>query len=271
MKKTFIILTLLLSLSSCLEKKEVNKDEFEERLAEYVYEDNRFDPIAYISNPKKTDTICISEISKAKNDIKKEGISFIQEVGFSYGINRYNKELKELCKQKGLIHKIEFKRCMALRLSCYSLYMDKALMEKFGTDFKEKMHKEADSLFLINAVNKTISYGDLDDRPRLPNEKERKSNDLGYVYVQNPEIKIESTKWDELPFMDIDFVVHKDSTISDFNVNNFVARGNDRFKKELFNLTVNKIKTDYPIWIPGSIKGIPLKSNNNVRVHFIKK
>lgn len=277
MKYKIAIIILIIFLNSCIENKRKidsanNTSEFEEEFVEDKFE--KFDPIAYVSSPAKTDKLCLSAIEKAKADIKKGGIVFTQAAGFGFGHNRYEAELKELCKQKGLKYDIDLIGCVVFEgqtQGCYGAYMDKILSEKYGADFKKEMHQKADSLFLVNAVNKTIYYGDLDNRPRLPTEKKRSSDDLGYVYVKNSEIKIKSNKWDDLPFMDIDFIVHKDSTISDFNVSNFVAKGNDRFKTELFNLAVNKIKTDYPVWIPGSINGIPLKSDNNIRIHFNKK
>jgi hypothetical protein len=272
MKQTFIILISLVLFNSCLENKKELNDENDVSDLEKEFE--QFDPIAYVSNPAKTDELCISEIEKAKTDIKKEGIVFTQVVGFLFGHNRYENELKELCKQKGLKYDIDLIGCVVFEgqtQGCYGAYMDKALSEKYGSNFKENMHQKADSLFLVNAIDRTVYYGDLDNRPRLPSENKRNSDDLGYVYFENSEIKIESNKWNDLPFMDIGFIVHKDSTISNFNVSNFVAKGNNKFKTDLFNLAVNKIKTEYPIWIPGSIKGILLESDNNIRIHFRKK
>lgn len=277
MKYKIAIIISIVFLNSCIENKRKidnvnNTSQFEEEFVEDKFE--KFDPIAYVSNPAKTDKLCLSAIEKAKADIKKGGIVFTQAAGFGFGHNRYEAELKELCKQKGLNYDIDLIGCVVVKgqtQGCYGAYMDKILSEKYGSDFKENMYKKADSMFLVNAIDKTVYYGDLDNRPRLPTEKKRNSDDLGYAYFENLEIKTKSNKWKDLPFMDIHFIVHKDSTISNFSVSNFVARGNDKFKTELFNLAVNKIKADYPIWVPGSIKGISLKSENNIRIHFAKK
>ncbi len=267
MKKTFIILIFLLSLFSCLEKKEEQNDEFE--IAEFKNE--RFDPIAYVSNPDKTDSLCISEINKAKSDIEKEGIAFTQIIRFLSGHYRYDKELKELCKQKGLVHKIDLMGC-SIRRSCYGAYMDKVLIEKFGSDFKENMHKKADSLFLQNVIkNKiTVQYWDCDERPRLPSEKERTSDYIPYLQVENVKIKQGNAQYNDWPFFDLGFTVEKDSTISGFYSRNYVSnfKENEVIEKKLFEIAVKHIKKNYPIWVPGTIKGIQVKTDNNVRMHF---
>ena len=273
MKKTFVILILINLLFSCKENEKTNTDE--KVVAEFENQPEKFDPIAYVSNPNKTDTLCLSEIEKAKSDIKKEGIVKTQAVVFLYEHNRNENELKELCKSKGLKYDIDLIGCVVFEgqtQGCYGSYMDKVLAENFGQNFKENMHKQADSLFLDNVIKENIAvqYWDCDERPRLPNEKERSSDYIPYVTVKNIEIKQGDQQHNDWPFFDLGFIVQKDSTISNFYVSNYVPnfKENENIENELFRIAVKHLKDNYPIWVPGKINGIQVKTDNNVRIHF---
>jgi hypothetical protein len=230
--------------------------------------------LAYVENPNSSDFTCINEVKRAKIDIANGKIIFSQNAGFLYGQIRYEEELRNLCKDNGLIFDFELMGCEVIEnqtQGCYGLYMDNLILQKFGNNFKKKMHSKADSLFLVNAVNKTVYYGDLDERPRLLSETERHGDGLGIFYVESTKIRIMGNKVGDIPFMDIEFIVDKDSTISNFKVNNFVSDSSENFKEELFELAVSELKSNYPIWVPGKINGIALKSDNNVRIHFANK
>lgn len=141
MKKTFVILILLTIFISCVEDKKQPIAEIEDSNLENEYVE--FDPIKYVSNPEKTDTLCISEINRTKDEIKTNGIAFTQEAGFLYGHNRYEKELEELCKKYGLNYEIDLIGCVVFEgqtQGCYGAYMDKVLADKYGLDFKKQMH-----------------------------------------------------------------------------------------------------------------------------------
>lgn len=273
MRKTFVILILFSFLFSCTEKKKEHNDE--KSISELQDEYEKFDPIAYVSNPAKTDSLCISEINKAKSDIENEGIVFTQAVGFLFGHNRYEKELEKLCEEKGLKYDIDLIGCVVFEgqtQGCYGAYMDKALSEKYGSDFKKNMHKKADSIFLENAIKNKIAieYWDCDERPRLPNEKERTSDYIPYLKVENIKIKRGDKQHNDWPFFDLGFIVEKDSTISGFYSRNYVSnfKENQVIEKELFEIAVKHIKKNYPIWVPGIINGIQVRTNNNLRIHL---
>lgn len=276
MKKTFVILISLTILNSCVENKKKSIGEIEVSNSEKDYVE--FDPIKYVSNPEKTDTLCISEINRAKNEIEKNGIAFTQEVGFLYGHNRYEKELKELCEQKGLNYEIDLRGCVVFEgqtQGCYGAYMDKIIADKYGADFKKIMHKKADSIFLQNVIknNTAVYYGDCDERPKLPSEKSRSSDYIPNVEVENLDIKEDKSEYGGWPFFDVGFIVEKDSTINSFYINYFFEglESNKKYKNELFELAKNHLKKNYPTWVPGIINGTQVRTDNNVRIHLIKE
>ena len=271
-----IIWVCFLLFSSCNR----NREQSDNTVKIYDWDDeivSDFKPknmIKYISEPEKTDCSCIEDIHKAKSDIANGKLVFSEKAGLGFGHFRYERELKELCNQMGLTYNIDLIGCVIIvgqTYGCYTAYMDKILFEKYGPNFKTDLHNKADSLFLLNAIQGTVSYMDLDNSPKLPNESNTTNDFSSIAQVENPDVIFKSDNWDESPFMDIGFIVHKDSTISDFRLRSFVSKGNDKYQKELFDIAVKKIKLEYPIWIPGSINDIPLQSTNNVRIHFYRK
>jgi hypothetical protein len=232
--------------------------------------------IVYVNNPNNEDTLCISEIKKAQKDIAQGKIFFTFRFGIgSLGL-RYKNELKQLCKQNGL----EFKKipfgCISYEgqtQGCYCDYMDKKIIEKYGLDFKENLCKKADKLFLENADlnNKVVASGYCDERPRLPSQKKRKSDYLTTIIVKDLDIK--KTKYDDWPFIDVGFIINKDSTIEEFDRTNYDPRfyKEDKLKPILSDIAIEHIKKNYPIWVPGKINGVRLRTHNSVRIYFKKE
>lgn len=260
MKKICVLLVLFFFICSCSEKKENN---------------GKIDPIAYVTNPAKTDILCISEIDKAKAEIAKEGVVFIQTVGLFYGHLRYENELQTLCKEKGLKYDVEVMSCVVFEdqtQGCYGAYMDKVLADKYGANFKNHMHKKADSVFLKNVVENDIAVKqwNCDIKPKLPTENERSSNFSPYVEVKKVKVKEGDTEYNDYPFFDLGFIVHRDSTISGFYSDHFVSnfKENEIIQNQLYEIAVKYVKDNYPIWIPGIINGVPVKTDHNVRLYF---
>lgn len=231
----------------------------------------------YISNPNSDDTLCINEIKKAKEDVSNGKVVFTQQVGFLYGFIRYEKELEQLCKEKGLVYEVELISDVIFEgqtQGCYGMYMDKIIEEKYGANFKEMMHQKADSLFLenIQKQNEAVQYWDCDERPRLPNEKERKNDYLCTIFVKDINIKKSNEQYGGWPFFDFGFTIEKDSTISRFYIGSWVPEleENDKYKDTLSIITAQYILDNYPIWIPGKIDGEIVRTENNVRI-FLKK
>ena len=106
----------------------------------------------YVLNPDSNDSLCINNIKRAKEDISKGKIVFTQQVGFLFGHLRYEAELKLLCKEEGLYYEVDLITDVIFEgqtQGCYGYYMDNIIKEKYGDDFKSKLHKKADSLSLI--------------------------------------------------------------------------------------------------------------------------
>ncbi len=264
----FVFILTILFLSSCSEKSNVNNISEKQSLPLFN---------SYINNPKETDTLCINEIERAKKDLKQGFIVFTQSVGFGTGQLRYEKELNELCKTKGLVLGVDMIGCVIMRgqtQGCYGDYMDKIISEKFGDNFKQKLHIKADSLFLANCItqNKVVKYWDCDERPRLTSEKERTSDELPSIEVTDIDIIKDESDNGGWPFFDLNFVVELDSSINKFDYSNYVAElnQNEKYKDKLFKIAVSYLKNKYPVWVPGKIKGIPVRTSNNVRIHFEK-
>ena len=50
-----------------------------------------------------------------------------------------------------------------------------------------------------------------------------------------------------------------------------VVQSVEKYKNELYDIVVKHIKENYPIWIPGKVSGIPVRTYNNVRIHIMKE
>ncbi len=231
----------------------------------------------YVLNPDSSDLLCIDEINRAKEDISNGKIVFTQQVGFIFGFLRYEDELKLLCKEEGLYYEVDLISDDIIEgqiQGCYGYYMDNFISENYGNDFKAKLHKKADSLYLVNVnkQNKAVEYYDCDERPRLPNESKRTTDYIQSIKITEPNIQKQEGEYGGWPFFDLGFIVEKDSTITSFYINNYVAKHNEneKYKNELFDIVVKHIKENYPIWVPGKILGTPVRTDNNVRIHIMK-
>jgi hypothetical protein len=274
MKKIFYLLILLPILCSCNDQKKETVIENNE--VELIQDERVFNPIAYVANPEPTDELCISDINKAKSDINENGIVFTQAVGFLFGHKRYEDELKKLCKEKGLKYDLDLIGCVQMdgqTQGCYGAYMDKMLVEKYGKDFKKDMHRQADSLFLENAIknNTAVYYGDCDDRPVIADGSNR--DDIPYLKVTDIAIKKDKSDFGGWPFFDVGFIVETDSTISNVYINSWIPRSesNEKYKDQLFKKAKEHLLTNYPKWRPGSINGVAVRTNSNVRIYFARE
>lgn len=228
------------------------------------------DKSAYVNHPRPTDSRCIYDIQRAKKDIQNGKIVFTQSYGFGSMGLRYEEELRQLCKTQGLVFDFDMISCLVFAgqtQGCYGSYMDEVIFSKFGSGFKEALHRQADSLFLVNIIaqNKIIQYWDCDERPRLPNDIKETTDYMPDLIISGVDIKDNRGEW---PLLNISFVIERDSTLSDFYVTNFVAKleENEKYKDQLFARAVESIKEKYPVWVPGTIKGVPVRTNNIVRI-----
>lgn len=254
--KYLAYITILVILSDCSQKKSTLQDE----------------KVPYVMNPDPNDSLCMYDIERAKKDIRNGKIVFTESMGLGSGEIRYEAELKKLCIEKGLIFDYDLISCLVFEgqtQGCYGAYMNEIIEEKFGAGFKERLHIQADSLFLADAIaqNTVVESWNCDEQPKLPNE----GNGIDHFLpnISTNEIKI-SGKNGEWPFFDLRFVVEKDSTISNFHISNFLAvtEENEKHKDKLFSIAVRHLQTNYPLWVPGKIKEVPVRTGNHVRVYL---
>lgn len=229
----------------------------------------------YVKMPRPNDELCLYDIERAKDSIERNGPFFIQEAGYLYGFNRYDEELKKLCNSIGINYELDLKGCFdygELTQGCYGAIMYNDLENRYGIGYNEKLINDADSIYLSIVIreNIAISYRYCDFRPRLPSEKSRKTDYFPPVEVMDIDLTFAEKKYHSMPFMDIEFIVNLDSTISNFKINYFSSghENNAEYKVQLFSLLKFHIQNNYPVWIPGLIKNKPVRVKNNIRVSF---
>ena len=234
--------------------------------------------IEYVMHPNPKDTLCRSEVVRAQKDVAKGKIVFSQPVGSLTGEIRYEEELQFLCKQYRMEYGHEvWSDCVSDNETqgCYGSYMDKVIIDKYGIGFKKKLVRQADSLFLVHVQfgEKVVKYWNCDERPKLPKESKRTDDLIISLVVSNLDIKKKEGEYGGWPFMDIGFVVELNGKLSTFYSGYFAPQltTNAKFKDQLCLLAVDYIKKHYPVWVPGKIKGIPVRTYNNVRVFFEKR
>jgi hypothetical protein len=259
-----LLILLALSLLACGQ----NKDEL-------IYQSELH---KYVLSPNRSDSLCLNDKKRAQEDIANGKVVFTQEVGFGYGEIRYEEELKYLSEKAGLVYDIELFSDVEFEgqtQGCYALYMDNYISAKYGAKFKSQLHRKADSLFIENVIagNKIVEYWDCDQRPRLPEESERTNDYIPSINVSELEIKENKTEYGGWPFIDLGFTINTDSTISNFKIGYFNAQlqENQKYQTELYNIAVKHIKENYPIWVPGTLWEMPVRTNNNVRIYFTKE
>ncbi|MNL61125.1 hypothetical protein D3C87_1850090 [compost metagenome] len=71
-------------------------------------------------------------------------------------------------------------------------------------------------------------------------------------------------------FVDVNFIIEKNGTISNLLAHNWVNENgvNEKYKDDLINLAIRTLKKDYNSWQPGTYKGNKARIENNLRVSF---
>lgn len=262
---------MLLIVLACSNQKQSDKQMILKNPEKLNLEEKISEEIAYVTNPRPTDRQCKSDILKAKLDIEHGKLVYSQRNGFK----RYESDLRKICEEKGLEYKVELHSCVVFEgqtQGCYGAYMDKVLIDKFGFDFKDKLSRQADSLFLVRVLKDdiAISSRQCDERakPILGNRSYLEST----ISISDLDLKRKEAgrTW---PAIDLSFIIEQDGTISKFYSNNFMPglNHNRKFKDQLYKKAVDYIETNYPNWESGKIKGENVRTRHNLRITFIVK
>ncbi|MCO6360900.1 hypothetical protein GBO34_03370 [Roseivirga pacifica] len=227
----------------------------------------------YILNPNSSDKECINDIKRAKTDIESGQLKVTETFGFTPNALRFEDELKKLSRELGLEFEIELISDVIIEgqtQGCYSAYMDYALSEKYGLNFKRDLYRKADSLFIENIINNNrLVSNDFCDQSAEP------SNDIQI----NPSIKVKNFRIVEdsanqfgngFPFIDLGFIIEKNGEIGSFKIDYWLpaSQANRRYKNQLLNLAIDEMKEKYSTWKPGRIVGIRARTEHSVRFFF---
>ena len=228
---------------------------------------------------KEKDTACLQQIEWAKEEIK-NGIfvlcihplwPFRQETEFIKLLEETGIKYKDLGPPPDEV---------PVERNCYKETMDYYIRKQFGRGFIDSLMRVADTLMVRSNRSKFFEDYVCDERPHLYNLKRIDSENIT-IEVDLPIRKLrkewKTNKGEDMfavysPFMDIGFHIDTTGVISDFHLNLFNPElaWNKKYEDKLFSLGVEKIK-EKSSWVSGKILDIPVRTNNNVRVHFRSK
>ena len=228
----------------------------------------------YMKNVPKSDSLCNSEIERAKDDLSKYNGVYVQTICFGCDFKPYEDEIKEVLKKKKFKLGIQDLGCEIYEgqtRGCYIAYIDLKMKEKYGENYKSEIENDAIKILIknINNNNKIISIYDLEqnEKPKILNPKIAIENDYSTTIKTDLPINRKSMHY---LFTDIEFIVEKDGTISNIKQTNWVnEKGIDeKYKQDLINLAIHTLKKDYNNWKPGTYKGNKSRIQNNLRISF---
>lgn len=266
----FIILLLVLSCKKTSNSETVNNS----KLPKIHKLSPPLDYSKYILNPRKTDSLCLYEIERAKNDLKKYPGVYVQTICFGCDFKPYEEEIKEVLKKRKFklgIQDIGCVRYEGQTPGCYRAFIDLKMKEKYGEDYKSEIENEAQNILIknISINNKIISIYDLEDNeiPKVLNQN---------VFIEsntNTTIKTDfpiNRKSSHYLFVDIGFIIEKNGSISNLVASNWVNENgvNEKYKNDLINLAIETLKKDYNNWKPGTYRGNKARIQNSLRISF---
>ena len=92
----------------------------------------------YLLNPPKSDTLCISDVERAKRDIDKYGKLFIRTICFGCDAKPFQAEIEEVLKKKKIKEVIEDIGCVVFEgqtQGCYSDFIILKMKELYGENY----------------------------------------------------------------------------------------------------------------------------------------
>jgi hypothetical protein len=228
----------------------------------------------YIENPCPTDYTCIEDIISAKSAIQKGEIYFFMPFNdMSSTKLRQEIQLGKLCTANGLIFMYESFGCLRHTgeiKECFSTYMDKIIVQKFGKDFKSNLLKQADSLYL--STNPTVPYYHCDNIPKLPKKDLDMANNFQVILSKDFINKIDISEFGYYPEVYIDFLIDKQGVPSKYCINHFFdhceTKENEKYEYQLCTIALDFIK-QFKTWLPGTVLDQKVNTLYNIKISFI--
>ena len=220
--------------------------------------------------------LCNKYIYEANKDLDKFSGVYVKKICLGCKVEIFNDEIKEAAKIKNFKIFNHFESCIVLDndkiiSECYESHVDTRMRKKYGDNYNKIIEETADSILIskINLKNKVVDFDELDEQsqPKLKIGNNITSN----IYV--PVIKTKfNLKTDHInySFLDLDFIIEKDGTVSNLNISNWVNgfKENEIYKKELFKIAKNIVMKEYSNWIAGNYKGNLVRVRKNFRISF---
>lgn len=271
MKKLYLTYFILVVFTlGCREK---NIKDAEKRIIDTIYV--KSNDLKYLTNPDSVDILCKEDVERAKKDLKEHLGVYVKTICFGCDFKPYETELEEIVKRKHFKLGIQEFSCMVgigQTPGCYKGYIDLEMKKKFGVDYDIKIENEAEKLFIENIINKgrTINVIHLErkDYPKLLNKN--LLIDSGGLTSLRTQIPIEQNSSSRV-FLDLEFIVEKNGTLSNFRVSNWVNneyKENEKVKQKLFEFAINEFKSTYNHWKPGMYKKHVVRTEQTLRVYF---
>jgi len=226
--------------------------------------------LKYIQEPDKNDSTCKNEINKAKQDIKAGKIVFCTPLGLLFGNIRYEYELEEVVNKYKLKFNVDFisdSRIIGQTQNCYATVMTNYINKKYGVNFREKLYREADSLYIRKVItkNRIVDYWNCDIYPHILNEVPKQD----YEITLNIDSLHSPIDCRNATLIDITFVIELDSTTNNYTISNkvFGTKNNEEYCQALQDYSINEVKK-INRWCPGRLGNSNIRTRQNVRVFF---
>lgn len=137
---------------------------------------------SFADNISLSDTICLQEIEKAKQDIKENKLIYCHLWGFGGSSLRYENELDSLLSLYNIEYGDDIFSCISDKMedNCYYRYMNEEVKYRYGENFVDSLKYIADSIYIFNHYNNFMSevytYETWDMYPIYPNDTQYTSN-----------------------------------------------------------------------------------------------
>ena len=266
-----ILLILICYHTSCGQSSSGNEDSCDTFL--YLMKP-REDLLRYIDNPCPNDSTCKEGILRAEAQVIRGQIKFLMPMHLATVEARQVQQLRALCNASGLIFDYEGFSCLVnsgQTDGCYGLYMDKIIAQKFGIDFKERLLKKADSMYV--ASSPTVHYTKCDTLPRLYDKDIHESLQMDLAIKEELFNKLKVSKYGYYPQVDIGFNIDTTGIPSNYFLNQFIVYDdiseNTQYKSALIQLAFDYVKR-FRLWKPGVVLNEKVKTEYNVRISFLK-